>query len=433
MQTQRLLDIDPEIAEALDGEIRRQQDAIELIASENYTSAAVMEAQGSVMTNKYAEGYPGRRYYGGCDFVDVAERLAIERAKRLFGAEHANVQPHSGTQANMAAYMALLEPGDRVLSLDMNHGGHLSHGTKVNFSGRYYEFHFYGVSRDTERVEIAEVTEQARKVRPRMIVVGASAYPRVFAFRDWYDLAREVGAYLVADIAHVAGLVAGGLHPDPVPFCDVVTATTHKTMRGPRGGVILCRAEHAKKIDTAVFPGVQGGPLMQIIAGKAVSFKEALTGAFHDYQFQILENAKALSRALRRRGYRLVTGGTDNHLLLVDLREQGVTGRRASAVLEQVGIAVNKNLIPYDTRPPKQTSGIRIGSPAVTTRGMREPEMEEIVAIIDEALRARKDKARLRELRAQSLALADRFPIYASMTDAYKPDMPTDEVKEAAS
>jgi len=423
MQMQRLQDVDPEVRQAIDDEIGRQQDSIELIASENYTSAAVMEAQGSVMTNKYAEGYPGKRYYGGCEFVDVAEDLAIERAKRIFGADHANVQPHSGSQANMAVYMALMKPGDRLLGMDIDHGGHLSHGTKVNFSGKLYETHTYGVAEADERIDLNEVEAVARRVRPQVIVVGGSAYPRVLDFKGFHQIAKAVDAYLVADIAHIAGLVAAGLHPDPVPYCDVVTTTTHKTMRGPRGGIILCKAEFAKKINSAVFPGMQGGPLMHAVAGKAVALKEALAKSFHDYQFQILENAKVMARELVKRGYRLVTGGTDNHLMLVDLTSRSITGKDAAAVLDRAGITVNKNLIPYDKLPPTKTSGIRLGSPAMTTRGMKELEMEEIVDILDAALSHPEDEAKLAGLRERSLALTKRFPIYASMTRSYPSDM----------
>jgi glycine hydroxymethyltransferase len=422
MQTQRLHEVDPELVNALESEISRQQDAIELIASENFTSAAVMEAQGSVMTNKYAEGYPGKRYYGGCEFVDVAENLAIERAKRVFGAEHANVQPHSGSQANMAVYMALLKPGEKLLGMSIDAGGHLSHGTKVNFSGKLYETHTYGVNAESERIDLDEVQAIAETVRPKAIVVGASAYPRVLDFKGFQQVARSVGALLVADIAHVAGLVAAGLHPDPVPYCDVVTTTTHKTMRGPRGGIILCKEEYAKKIDSAVFPGMQGGPLMHAVAGKAVALKEALSQSFHDYQFQILENAKAMARELKRRGYRLVTDGTDNHLMLVDLRAQEITGKDASDTLHKAGITVNKNGIPNDPLPPTKASGIRLGSPAMTTRGMHEAEMEEIVAILDEAIQNRDDDAALAKLADRSLALTRRFPLYGSMSRAYAPD-----------
>jgi glycine hydroxymethyltransferase len=422
MQTQRLMEVDPDVVKALDAEMERQTDCIELIASENYTSAAVMEAQGTVMTNKYAEGYPGARYYGGCEYVDVVESLAIERAKKLFGADHANVQPHSGTQANMAAYMALLEPGDRVLALDMNHGGHLSHGNKVNFSGRFYDFHFYGVDKKSERITFDMVAKAAREVKPKLIVTGASAYPRIFDFRGFQEIAHEVGAYLMADMAHIAGLVAAGLHPDPVPFCEVVTGTTHKTMRGPRGGIILCKAKWEKKINSAVFPGVQGGPLMHAVAGKAVSFKEALTQPFRDYQYQILQNAKSMADELLERGYRLVTGGTDNHLLLVDLRDKNLTGRQAELALEKVRIAANKNLIPFDPRSAKETSGIRIGSPAATTRGMKESEMRKIISIMDEALKHHDDEKILNKLGGECKELSEAFPIYKSMQLAYRVD-----------
>ncbi|MBN1257491.1 MAG: serine hydroxymethyltransferase [Planctomycetes bacterium] len=416
---EEMKDVDPEVMEAIEKEIARQQDSIELIASENYTSAAVMAAQGSVMTNKYAEGYPGKRYYGGCEFVDIPEQLAIDRAKKIFGAEHANVQPHSGSQANMAVYMAFLQPGDTILGMNIDHGGHLSHGTKVNFSGKLYNVHTYGVSRDDERIHLEEVAKIAKEVKPKLIIVGASAYPRILDFKGFAEIAKDVGALLMADIAHIAGLVAAGLHPDPVPHCDVVTTTTHKTMRGPRGGIILCKEEYAKKINSAVFPGMQGGPLMHTIAGKAVALKEAQSQAFHDYQFQILENAKVMASELLKRGYRLATGGTDNHLMLVDLRTHKMTGKEASAVLDKAGITVNKNLIPYDTESPFVTSGIRIGSPAMTTRGMKEKEMEQIVNIMDMALTNPTDEQKLQECRALSLELTNAFPIYGTMKTAY--------------
>jgi len=368
--------IDPEIARAIRLETRRQSEKLELIASENFVSEAVLEAQDSTLTNKYAEGYPGRRYYGGCEFVDVAERLAIDRARLLFGADHANVQPHSGTQANMQAYFSLLEPGDTILGLNLAHGGHLSHGHPVNFSGRFFTTAFYGVERETETIDYDRVRAIALEARPRLIVAGASAYPRTLDFPRFAAIAEEVGALLMADIAHIAGLVAAGVHPSPVPHAAVVTSTTHKTLRGPRGGMILCREPYAKAIDKNVFPGFQGGPLMHVIAAKAVALHEALQPEFKVYQSQILANARALAGELAGRGLRLVSGGTDTHLMLVDLAPLGITGRDAETWLDEAGITVNKNAIPYDPQPPAVTSGIRVGTPALTTRGMREPEMQ---------------------------------------------------------
>ena len=422
MQSRSLQDVDPEVFGAIQKEISRQQDSIELIASENFTSAAVMEATGSVLTNKYAEGYPAKRYYGGCENVDIVEELAIARAKKIFGAEHANVQPHSGSQANAAAYMALLDTGDRILGMDINHGGHLTHGTKVNFSGKVYEAHAYKVSEKTERIDFDELRDLAKSVKPKAIVVGASAYPRVLDFKSFREIADAVGAYLIADIAHIAGLVAAGLHPDPVPYCDIVTTTTHKTMRGPRGGIILSREQHAKKVNSAVFPGLQGGPLMHSIAGKAVALKEAMEQSFRDYQFQIIENAKVMARELLKRGYRLVSGGTDNHLMLLDVRTKKLTGKVAEKVLEKAGITVNKNLIPYDPESPFVTSGIRLGSPAMTTRGFRESEMVEVIAILDEALSNPENEAALSGLKARSLTLTRKFPMYESMQRSYSND-----------
>ncbi len=407
---------DPEIYEAVRNEVRRQQVQLEMIASENYVSQAVLEAQGSVMTNKYAEGYPGARYYAGCEYVDVAERLAIERARQIFGAEHANVQPHSGTQANMAVYFAILQPGDRILSMSLAMGGHLSHGAKKNFSGRVYEVRHYGVSRETETIDMDEVRKIASEFRPRLIIVGASAYPRSLDFEAFGRIARDVGCMLMADIAHIAGPVAAGLHPDPVPHCDVVTATTHKTMRGPRGGIILSRAKYAKDIDAQVFPGVQGGPLMHVIAAKAVALKEALSPPFRLYQEQLLANARTLAASLASRGFRLVAGGTDNHMILVDTRQsRGLSGQEAEVLLEEVGITVNRNLIPYDELPPRQASGVRIGTPACTSRGMGPTEMEQIAGIIDSALSNPADRVLHKRLRDETLDLADRFPIYAGL------------------
>ena len=408
-----LRSVDPEVWEAIQGEEAREEHKLVLIASENYASRAVLEAMGSVLTNKYAEGYPGRRYYGGCEYADAVERLAQERAKALFGAEHVNVQPHCGTQANMAAYFALLKPGDTLLGMALPHGGHLSHGARVNFSGKLYNVVTYGVRRDTGRIDYDEVRRLAREHRPRMIVVGASAYSRILDFAAFAEIAREVGAYLMADIAHIAGLVAAGLHPSPVPHADVVTTTTHKTLRGPRGGMILCKAEHAKAIDKAVFPCAQGGPLMHVIAAKAVAFKEALTPEFRDYQRQVVANARALAARLEEHGYAIVSGGTDNHLMLVDLRPAGITGAEAEEALDAAGITVNKNAIPFDERPPTVTSGIRLGTPIVTTRGMKEPEMEEIADLIHEVLTHRESPAVLGSVRERVEALCARFPAYA--------------------
>jgi glycine hydroxymethyltransferase len=407
-----LLQVDPEIFEAITCEVRRQQTTLELIASENFVSLAVLEALGSVLTNKYAEGYPGARYYGGCEWVDVAERLAIERAMKIFGAEHANVQAHSGTQANMAVYFALLERGDTILSMKLEMGGHLSHGYKKNFSGHAYNSVFYGVNRETEQIDFDEVTALAREHKPKIIVCGASAYSRFIQFSRFAEVAREVGAYLMADIAHIAGLVAAKLHPDPFPYCDVVTATTHKTMRGPRGGIILCRQDHAKKIDAQVFPGMQGGPLMHVIAAKAIALKEAMAPDFRVYQEQILKNARALAQGMKKRGYRLVAGGTDNHMVLIDLTDKDLTGRQATDVLEKVGITVNKNLIPYDEKPAKQASGIRIGSPALTSRGMREQEMDQICAWMHQALSSPDDETNLKNIHKQVQELCDAYPLY---------------------
>lgn len=407
--------VDPEIYEAIKKELERQRYSIELIASENFTSIAVMEAQGSVMTNKYAEGLPQKRYYGGCEFVDVAEDLARERAKQLFGAEHANVQPHSGAQANMAAYFALLEPGDTVLGMSLPHGGHLTHGSPVNFSGKLYNFIAYGVDPETETIDYDQVRELALKHRPKLILAGASAYPRVIDFEKFAEIAREVDAYFMVDMAHIAGLVAAGLHPNPVRYADVVTTTTHKTLRGPRGGTILCREEHARAIDKAVFPGIQGGPLMHVIAAKAVAFKEAMTPEFKEYQEQIIKNAKALAERLGEKGIRLVSGGTDNHLFLCDLRPLSLTGKEAENLLDSVGITVNKNAIPFDEQPPTITSGIRIGTPAVTTRGMKEAEMKLIGDLIWETLTSGGSEAVLNRVRAKVRELCEAFPLYPEL------------------
>jgi len=405
----RLQAIDPEIAAAIEQEVRRQQENIELIASENFTSPAVMEAQGSVLTNKYAEGYPRKRWYGGCENVDVVEQLAIDRAKKLFGAEHANVQPHSGSGANMAVYFAFLKPGDKMLTMDLTHGGHLTHGNKANFSGRFFQIVHYGVRKEDERIDYEQLAQMAREHSPKMITVGASAYPRTIDFERLGQIAREVNAYLVADIAHIAGLVATGLHPSPVPHADFVTTTTHKTLRGPRGGLVLCREKFAKEIDSQTFPGIQGGPLMHVIAAKAVCLQEALQPSFKTYQKQVLKNAAALADGMKRNGFRLVSGGTDNHLMLVDVGTRGVTGKECQAALDQAGITVNKNTIPFETRSPFQASGIRLGTPAVTTRGMVEVEMAAIADMISEVLLDLKSVDATAKVRQRVRELTGRF------------------------
>jgi glycine hydroxymethyltransferase len=400
-------EVDSEVQEALDGELERQRTNIELIASENFASPAVLAAQGSVLTNKYAEGYPGKRYYGGCEQVDKVENLAIERAKELFGAEHVNVQPHSGSQANEAAYAALIEPGDRVLSMDLAHGGHLTHGMKLNFSGRTYDFVHYGVGEDGH-IDYEEVREIALRERPRMIIAGASAYPRVIHFDRFREIADEVGAFFLTDMAHIAGLVAADVHPSPIPYCEVVTTTTHKTLRGTRGGMILCREEFAKKVNSRVFPGMQGGPLMHAIAGKAVAFGEALRPEFKEYSRQIVENSKAMAEGLLDEGLNLVSGGTDNHLMLVDLRDTGTTGKELEEKLDSVGITCNKNMIPNDPEPPTVTSGVRLGTAAMTTRGMGEEEMREIAEMIAGAARGETEG-----LKERVAALTEAYPLYA--------------------
>ena len=410
--TSPLSQIDPQIAEAIANERRRQQEGLELIASENFVSPAVMEATGSVMTNKYAEGYPGKRYYGGCEFVDVAETLAIDRAKQLFGAEHANVQPHSGAQANMAVYVAMLKPGDTILGMNLAHGGHLTHGHPLNFSGKYFTIVPYGVRKEDERLDYDELARLAREHKPKMIVVGASAYPRIFDFARVRAVADEIGALVMTDMAHIAGLVAAGVHPSPVPHSDFVTTTTHKTLRGPRGGMVLCRAQYAKDLDRAVFPGVQGGPLMHVIAGKAVCFKEALTPEFRTYQQQIAANATRLAAGISAAGFRLVSGGTDNHLMLVDVFSKGITGKVAEAALGKAGITVNKNAIPFDQNPPMTASGIRIGTPSVTTRGMGLAEMDAIAAMVARVLAASDDAAVAKQVDDDVRALCRRFPLY---------------------
>lgn len=409
---ENLKQTDHELFEAIEAEKKRQQTKIELIASENFVSESVMEAMGSVLTNKYAEGYPGKRYYGGCEHVDVVENLARDRAKELFGAEHANVQPHSGAQANMAVYFSILEPGDTVLGMNLNHGGHLTHGSPVNFSGTLYNFVDYGVEPETEILNYDKVLEKAKEVKPKLIVAGASAYSRTLDFAKFREIADVVGAYLMVDMAHIAGLVAAGLHPNPVPYADFVTTTTHKTLRGPRGGMILCKEEHAKKVDKAVFPGMQGGPLMHIIAAKATAFKEALSNDFKAYNKQIIVNAKALGEALVAEGIRVVSGGTDNHLLLLDVTPLGITGKVAEHVLDEIGITVNKNTIPFDNESPFVTSGIRIGTPAVTTRGFKEDEMREIAAIIAMTLKNHENESVLKEAADRVLALTEKSPLY---------------------
>lgn len=406
-----LWEVDPEVAEAIRREMERQEHHLELIASENYVSRAVLEAQGSVLTNKYAEGYPGKRYYGGCEFVDQAEALAIERAKALFSAEHANVQPHSGTQANMAVYFSLLQPGDTLMGMSLKCGGHLSHGSPVNFSGRFFKVVSYGVRRDTEQIDFDEVRTLAHEHRPRMIVAGASAYPRILNFQAFHEIAREIGACFVVDMAHIAGLVAAGLHHSPVPYADFVTTTTHKTLRGPRGGLILCKAEHAKVLDKNVFPAFQGGPLMHIIAAKAVALKEAATPEFRQYQEQIVKNARRLAGVLQEKGFRVVSGGTDTHLMLVDVTPFGVTGKEAEEALDQAGITLNKNGIPFDEKPPTIASGVRIGTPAVTSRGMKEPEMEQIGRCIFSVLKEMKNLDTRRKVREEVLDLCKAFPL----------------------
>ncbi|HEX7416313.1 MAG TPA: serine hydroxymethyltransferase [Smithellaceae bacterium] len=404
--------VDPEINQAIDLETRRQAGNIELIAAENFVSEAVLEAQGCIMTNKYAEGYPGNRYYGGCEFVDIAENLAIERCKKLFGADHVNVQPHSGVQANMAVYFAAMQPGDTVLGMNLSHGGHLSHGTPANFSGIFYKIVSYGVSRDTETIDFSEVEKIAKKHKPKMIIVGASAYPRTLDFQRFRKIADEVGAVIMADIAHIAGLVATGLHPTPVPLCEYVTSTTHKTLRGPRGGFIMCKEAYAKTLNSRVFPGSQGGPLMHIIAAKAVAFKEALAPEFKEYQRQIIKNAKAMADELKNQGFRLVSGGTDNHLMLVDLIAKGVTGIEAQEALDRAAITVNKNGIPFDTKGPQVTSGIRIGTPAVTTRGMKENEMRQIASYIADVIKNINNEQKIQAVAQKVKTLCAQFPLY---------------------
>lgn len=408
---------DPEVYHCVLAELSRERNTLELIASENFTSLAVMEAQGTLFTNKYAEGYPGRRYYGGCEHVDEVEALAMKRAKEVFGAEHANVQPHSGSQANMAVYFAVLQPKDVVMGMDLAHGGHLTHGSRVNFSGMLYHFVPYGVSRETETIDYEALEKQALEVRPKLIVAGGSAYPRVIDFARMREICDKVGAYLMVDMAHFAGLVAAGIHPNPVPYAHFVTTTTHKTLRGPRGGIVLCKKEFAQALDKALFPGIQGGPLMHVIAAKAVALREAQTPQFVAYQKQVVRNAQALAEALKERGYRLVSGGTDTHLLLVDLRNLGITGKEAENILDRVGITVNKNVIPFDPQKPAVASGIRLGTPACTTRGMKEEEMRLIAELIDITLRNRDNSSVLEKVRKAVLDLCASFPLYPEIRE----------------
>ena len=405
--------VDTEIQEAINKELSRQRDKLEMIASENIVSKAVMQAQGSVLTNKYAEGYPGKRYYGGCEYVDVVEQLAIDRAKKLFGAEYANVQPHSGAQANTAVYFALLQPGDTILGMNLTDGGHLTHGSPVNISGKYFKIIPYGVDKETERIDYDELERLAKEHQPKLIVGGASAYSRIIDFERMAQIAKSVGAYFMVDMAHIAGLVAAGLHPSPVPYADVVTTTTHKTLRGPRGGLILCRdAEFGKQFNKAIFPGIQGGPLMHVIAAKAVAFKEALSDEFKVYQQQVLDNAKALADELVKKGFRIVSGGTDNHLMLVDLRSKNITGKEAQFLLDEIGITANRNTIPFEPLSPFVTSGIRLGTPALTTRGLKEEDIREVADIIADVIENREDSAVIETAKAKVQAICKKFPLY---------------------
>ena len=412
MNMEALKKLDPEIYEAIVKEIERERNKIVLIASENYASREVLETQGSIFTNKYAEGYPGKRYYGGCEYADIVESLAIKRARELFGAEHVNVQPHSGTQANMAVYFSFLKPGDKILGMSLSHGGHLSHGAPVNFSGIFYKTFFYGVDKNTGLINYDEVRKLAKKHKPRMILAGASAYSRIIDFKALSDITREVKAYLLADIAHIAGLIAAGLHPSPVPYADFVTATTHKTLKGPRGGIIMCKAEYAKAIDKMVFPGIQGGPLVHIIAAKAVALKEAASKKFKDYQIQVVKNAKEMADALMNRGFKIISDGTDIHLMLVDLSNKSVTGKEAETILDLAGITLNKNSIPYDDKPPAVTSGIRIGTPMVTARKMKESEIVIVADLIAQVINNPDDSAIIERVRGKVKTLCKKFPIY---------------------
>jgi len=409
---------DPEVFEAIQKEIERERDNIVLIASENYVSPSVLEVQGSVFTNKYAEGYPGRRYYGGCEYADVVENLTIKRAKELFGAEHVNVQPHSGTQANMAVYFSVLKPGDTILGMSLSHGGHLSHGASMNFSGLFYKVATYGVNRDTGYIDYDEVRRLAIQNKPKMVVAGASSYSRIIDFKIFSDISKEVGAYLMADIAHIAGLVAAGLHPSPIPYADFVTTTTHKTLKGPRGGLIMCKAKYAKAIDRMLFPGIQGGPLVHVIAAKAVVLKEAMSQEFKDYQATVIKNSKKLAEELMNRDFKIISRGTDNHMILVDLTDKGITGKDAEEALGIAGITVNKNVIPYDERPPSITSGIRLGTPCVTTRGMGEAEMIEIADMVSSALHNINDMGVVRNIAKRVKSLCSNFPIYSEVQKA---------------
>ena len=405
--------VDPEIQKAIDQELSRQREKLEMIASENIVSTAVMQAQGSILTNKYAEGYPGKRYYGGCEYVDIVEQLAIDRAKKLFGAKYANVQPHSGAQANTAVYFALLQPGDTILGMNLTDGGHLTHGSPVNISGKYFKIIPYGVDKETERIDYDELERLAKEHQPKLIVGGASAYSRVIDFERMAQIAKSVGAYLMIDMAHIAGLVAAGLHPSPVPYADVVTTTTHKTLRGPRGGLILCRdAEFGKQFNKAIFPGIQGGPLMHVVAAKAVAFKEALNDEFKVYQQQVLDNAKALADELVKKGFRIVSGGTDNHLMLVDLRSKNITGKEAQFLLDEIGITANRNTIPFEPLSPFVTSGIRLGTPALTTRGLKEEDIREVADIIADVIENREDSAVIEAAKAKVQAICKKFPLY---------------------
>ena len=405
--------VDPEIQKAIDQELSRQREKLEMIASENIVSTAVMQAQGSILTNKYAEGYPGKRYYGGCEYVDIVEQLAIDRAKKLFGAEYANVQPHSGAQANTAVYFALLQPGDTILGMNLTDGGHLTHGSPVNISGKYFKIIPYGVDKETERIDYDELERLAKEHQPKLIVGGASAYSRVIDFERMAQIAKSVGAYFMVDMAHIAGLVAAGLHPSPVPYADVVTTTTHKTLRGPRGGLILCRdAEFGKQFNKAIFPGIQGGPLMHVVAAKAVAFKEALSDEFKVYQQQVLDNAKALADELVKKGFRIVSGGTDNHLMLVDLRSKNITGKEAQFLLDEIGITANRNTIPFEPLSPFVTSGIRLGTPALTTRGLKEEDIREVADIIADVIENRENSAVIEAAKAKVQAICKKFPLY---------------------
>lgn len=420
MNSKILFETDPEIFDAIFKETSRQHANLELIASENFCSEAVLAALGSVLTNKYAEGYPKKRYYGGCRYVDIAEELAIQRAKELFGCDHVNVQPHSGTQANIAAYLTLANPGDTIMGLSLTHGGHLSHGHPINFSGRYFRVIHYTLDPDTEMLNYDQIRKLALEHKPRVIVSGASAYPRTIHFDKFQEICDEVGAAQLADIAHIAGLVAAGLHPSPVPYADIVTTTTHKTLRGPRGAIIMCKAKYAEEVDKTVFPGTQGGPLEHCIAAKAVAFKEALTPQFREYQQQTVKNARALADALTKRGFRLCSGGTDNHLMLVDLRSKKITGRDAERLLGRVNITVNRNTIPFDPEKPFIASGIRLGTPALTTRGMKEPEMEKIAELIDRTIAARENEAELEKIKAEVAEMVEAFPLYTERRAEYE-------------